>query len=58
MQVVATGQSSDVEAQQPPTHVPLAVVNKHESVTAQAYGYASLLVSTQLGDEKICPPLS
>lgn len=45
-QVVATEQSRDVEGQQPATHVPLAVVNKHESVTAQAYGYASSLVST------------
>lgn len=49
MQVVAIGQSKDVEAQHPATHVPAAVVNKHESVTAQAYGYAVLLVSIQLG---------
>lgn len=38
--VVAMLQSSDVVGQQPPTHVPLIVVNRQESVTAQAYGYA------------------
>lgn len=38
--VVAMLQSSDVVGQQPPTHVPLIVVKRQESVTAQAYGYA------------------
>lgn len=40
MQVVAISQLNDVVGQQPPTHVPLIVVNRQESVTAQAYGYA------------------
>lgn len=40
MHVVAMLQSNDVVGQQPATHVPLIVVNRQESVTAQAYGYS------------------
>lgn len=46
MQVVAMLQFSDVVGQQPPTHVPLIVVKRQESVTAQAYGYAIIYQRT------------
>lgn len=47
MQVVAMLQSKDVVGQQPPTHVPLIVVNRQESVTAQAYGDAGLILVSE-----------